>query len=127
MILPKNKYATSDQQDMQQAETVYLKYQDLEDMLKVIIYSAQSMLGVVPMLYYINYNGKHVLFLQTGTVGGLTVHYVVQNERPARKFIQLKRLSGDYTFVEGIGSDAQSLYVPVLNLEKSTLAFPIQN
>jgi hypothetical protein len=112
---------------MQQAETVYLKYQNLEDMLKVIIYSAQSMLGVMPMLYYINYNGKHVLFLQTGTVGGLTIHYVVQNEKPARKFIQLKRLSGDFSFVEGIGSDAQSLYVPVLNLEKSTLAFPIQD
>lgn len=111
---------------MQQGETVYLKYQNLEDMLKVIIYSAQSMLGVIPMLYYINYNGKHVLFLQTGTVGGLTIHYVVQNEKPARKFIQLKRLSGDFTFVEGIGSDAQALYVPVLILEKSTLAFPIQ-
>jgi hypothetical protein len=112
---------------MPQAETVYLEYQDLEDMLKVIIYSAQSMLGVVPMLYYINYSGKHVLFLQTGTVGGLTIHYVVQTERPAKKFIQLKRLSGDYAFVEGIGADAQSLYVPVLHLEKSTLAFPIQN
>lgn len=112
---------------MQQVETVYLKYQNLEDMLKVIIYSAQSMLGVVPMLYYINYNGKHVLFIQTGTVGGLTIHYVVQNEKPSRKFIQLKRLSGDFTFVEGIGSDAQSLYVPVLDLEKSTLTFPIQN
>ena len=111
---------------MQQGETVYLKYQNLEDMLKVIIYSAQSMLGVIPMLYYINYNGKHVLFLQTGAVGGLTIHYVVQNEKPARKFIQLKRLSGDFTFVEGIGSEAQSLYIPVLNLEKSTLAFPIQ-
>jgi hypothetical protein len=85
------------------------------------------MLGVVPMLYYINYNGKHVLFLQTGTVGGLTIHYVVQNERPTKKFIQLKRLSGDYAFVEGIGADAQSLYVPVLHLEKSTLAFPVQN
>ncbi len=127
MILLTNKYPTPQINNMQQAETVYLKYQNLEDMLKVIIYSAQSMLGVMPMLYYINYNGKHILFLQTGTVGGLTIHYVVQNEKPARKFIQLKRLSGDFTFVDGIGSDAQSLYVPVLNLEKSTLAFPVQN
>lgn len=109
---------------MQQGETIYLKYQNLEDMLKVIIYSAQSMLGVVPMLYYINFTGKHVLFIQTGSVGGTTVHYVVQNEKPAKKFIQLKRLSGEFKYIDTIGSDAQSLYVPVLNLEKTTLSFP---
>lgn len=110
---------------MQQAEITYLKYQNLEDMLKVIIYSAQSMLGVVPMLYYINHAGKHVLFIQTGAVGGATVHYVVEKEKPAKKFIQLKRLSGEFTYIDTIGSDAQSLYVPVLILEKSTLSFPL--
>ncbi|AIC14417.1 hypothetical protein [Nitrososphaera viennensis] len=106
-------------------ELVYLKYEDLDDMLKVIIYSAQSMLGVIPMLYYINHGGKHVLFIQTGTVGNATVHYFVQGNKPPKKFIQLKRLSGDYAYVEGIGTDAQSLYVPVLKLEKSTLEFPL--
>ena len=109
---------------MSQTETVYLKYHNLEDMLKVIIYSAQSMLGVIPMLYYIEYHGKHVIFIQTGTVGGMTVHYVVENEKPTKKFIQLKRLSGEFTFVDSIGTDAQSLYVPLLNLEKTTFAFP---
>jgi hypothetical protein len=110
---------------MPENDTVYLKYKNVEDMLKVIIYSAQSMLGVVPMLYYINYNSKHVLFIQTGAVGGVTVHYVVQNEKPAKKFIQLKRLSGEYSYIDTIGTDAQSLYVPVLMLEKSTFAFPV--
>ncbi len=110
---------------MQQGETIYLKYMNLEDMLKVIIYSAQSMLGVIPMLYYINYSGKHILFIQTGAVGGATVHYVIENEKPSKKFIQLKRLSGEYSYIDTIGSDAQSLYVPVLHLEKSTLAFPV--
>ena len=109
---------------MSQNEIVYLKYQNLEDMLKVIIYSAQSMIGVIPMLYYIHYNSKHVLFIQTGAVGGVTIHYVVENEKPTKKFIQLKRLSGEFTFVDSIGTDAQSLYVPILGLEKSTLAFP---
>ena len=109
---------------MPENEIVYLKYHDLEDMLKVIIYSAQSMLGVIPMLYHINHSGRHVLFIHTGTVGGVTVHYVVQNEKPSKKFIQLKRLSGEYTFMESLGTDAQSLYVPILQLEKSTLSFP---
>ncbi len=93
-------------------------------MLKVIIYSAQSMLGVVPMLYYINHENRHLLFIQTGTVGNATVHYIAQKDRPAKRFIQLKRLTGDYSYVDGIGTDAQSLYVPILKLEKSTLKFP---
>jgi hypothetical protein len=88
-------------------ELVYLKYEDLDDMLKVIIYSSQSMLGVIP------------------TIGNATIHYTVQKDKPAKKFIQLKRLTGDYSFVDGIGIDAQSLYVPVLRLEKSTLEFPL--
>ena len=109
---------------MPENEIVYLKYHDLEDMLKVIIYSAQSMLGVIPMLYHISHNGRNVLFIQTGAVGGVTVHYVVQNEKPSKKFIQLKRLSGEYTFIDSLGTDSQSLYVPILQLEKSTLSFP---
>lgn len=106
-------------------ELVYLKYEELGDMLKVIIYSAQSMLGVVPTLYYISHSGKNVLFIQTGTIGSATVHYVVQKERPQKRFIQLRRLTGEFSFVDGIGTDAQSLYVPILRLEKSTLAFPL--
>ena len=109
---------------MPENEIVYLKYHNLEDMLKVIIYSAQSMLGVVPMLYHISHQSRNILFLQTGAVGGITVHYVVQDEKPAKKFIQLKRLSGEYTFIDHIGTDAQSLYVPILQLDKSTLSFP---
>lgn len=109
---------------MPENEIVYLRYQNLEDMLKVIIYSAQSMLGVVPMLYHINHNGKQILFIQTGAIGGVTIHYIVQSEKPAKKFIQLKRLSGEYSLIDGIGTDAHSLYVPILELEKSTLSFP---
>jgi hypothetical protein len=110
---------------MPENEIVYLKYQNLEDMLKVIIYSAQSVLGVMPMLYHINHNNKQVLFIQTGTVGGVTIHFLIQNEMPTKKFIQLKRLSGEFAFVDSIGTNAQSIYVPILHLEKSTLAFPV--
>ena len=106
------------------SDIVYLKYEDLGDMLKVIIYSSQSVIGIVPMLYHITHNGKEVLFIQTGNVGNPIVHYVVQGAKPTRRFIQLKRLTGDFSYVESIGTDAQSLYVPVLALEKSTLEFP---
>jgi hypothetical protein len=102
----------------------YLKYRTLEDMLKVIVYSAQSALGLTPMLYHIVDNGREILFIQTGTVGGNIVHFVIQEQKPKEKFIQLKRFTGEFSFLDNIGTDAQSIYVPILELESSTLRFP---
>lgn len=109
---------------MSENAVIYLKYATLEDMLKVIIYSSQSMIGMIPMLYHIEFGGRQIMFMQTGSVGAVTVHYIPQGGKPVKKFIQLKRLTGEFSFVDSIGTDAQSLYVPILELEKSTLTFP---
>jgi hypothetical protein len=104
---------------------IYLKYKTLEDMLKVILFSSQSALGLTPMLYHINYKNQQILFIQTGAVGsGVIVHYIIQGERPNKKFIELKRLTGEFDFVDKIGTDTQSLYIPLLELEESTFSFP---
>jgi hypothetical protein len=104
---------------------IYLKYKTLEDMLKVILFSSQSALGLTPMLYHINYNNQQILFIQTGAVGSVIVHYIIQGERPNKKFIELKRLTGEFDFVDKIGTDTQSLYIPLLELEESTFRFPL--
>jgi hypothetical protein len=64
------------------------------------------------------------------------VHYTVQSDKPNKKFIELKRLSGEFSYVDKIGSDSISLYVdkigsdsislyvPVLELEASSFNFP---
>ena len=110
---------------MSQVESAtYLKYKTHEDLLKVILYSSQSVLGAIPLLYHIQYNNQDILFLQTAGVGASTVHYMIIKEKPGKKFIELKRLSGEFSFVDKIGSDGMSLYVPILELEKSTLKFP---
>ncbi len=103
-------------------QIIYLKYKNYEDLLKVILYSSQSVLGVMPLIYHLNYNGQNVTFIQTG-MGGNVVHYLVNKDKPIKKFIELKRLSGEYTFVDKIGSDGMSLYIPILELEMSTLKF----
>ena len=106
-----------------QDSITYLKYKNLEDMLKVIIYSAQSALGLTPMLYHINYDNQQILFIYTGAVGSVIVHYNIQNEKPIKKFIELKRLTGQFSFVDSIGTDTLSLYIPILELHSSTLKF----
>ena len=102
----------------------YLKYKNYDDLLKVILYSSQSMLGVVPLLYHLKYNNQNIIFIQTGAVGGIVIHYLVSKENLTKKFIELKRLSGEFTFVDKLGNDSMSLYVPILELESSTLKFP---
>lgn len=106
------------------AQITYLKYKEYGDLLKVILYSSQSVLGAVPLIYHQNYNGQNIIFIQTGTVGGNVIHYLLANSAPTKKFIELKRLTGEYHFVEKIGTDGMSLYIPILELEKSTLKFP---
>ena len=105
--------------------TIYLKYKTLEDMLKVILFSSQSALGLTPMLYHINYKNQQIFFIQTGAVGSVIVHYIIQNAKPNKKFIELKRLTGEFDFVDKIGTDTQSLYIPLLELEESTFRFPL--
>lgn len=109
-----------------QTETnqIFLKYKKLDDMLKVIFYSAQSALGLTPLLHYINFEGKDILFIQTGGMSSPTIHYVIREEKPTKKFVQLERLTGDYSFVDKVGGDSHSIYVPLLELEYSTLRFP---
>jgi len=104
--------------------TTYLKYKNLEDMLKVILFASQSPIGMVPMLYHINFKDKEVLFIETGAVNTV-IHYMILTEKPAKKFIELKQLTGKFEFVNGIGSDTQSIYIPILELEQSSFNFPV--
>ncbi len=106
---------------------VFFKYKSLEDMLKVILYSSQSPIGLIPMLYHTITNNKEILFIQTGNIGGATVHYFIPSESILKKYIQLKRLTGEFNFVDNIGLDTLSIYVPILELEEANIPFPIIN
>ena len=55
-----------------------------------------------------------------GIVGG-----VVPLSYSSKKFIELNKLTGEFEFVEEIGSNPQSIYIPIINLNKSSLRFPI--
>jgi hypothetical protein len=103
----------------------FFKYKSLEDMLKVILYSSQSPIGLIPMLYYTYKNNKEILFIQTGNIAGNTIHYFLPSEKILKKFIQLKRLTGEYNFVEHIGLDTLSIYIPILELEDVNIDFSI--
>ena len=103
---------------------VYLKHKNLGDILKVILTAANSPLRLVPMLYHIKYSNKDILFTVSGALGTI-IRYQELDKNPTKKWIELKRLTGEYNFVYKIGDDAKSLYIPILELEKSSFDFPL--
>ena len=114
---------------MSQAEwfTTYLQYENLKELLNVILYTSQSFVSITPLLYHITYQNTEILFVHTGIVGGVVAHYHVIEEKPLKKFVELNKMTGDFNFADGVGSNPQSIYVPVVRLIKSTLMFPIDN
>jgi hypothetical protein len=94
-------------------------------MFKVILYAAESPLGSSPMLYHIRSDNKDILFIESGILAPVVHYYIIQDKEPTNKWIELRRLTGEYSFVDKIGNDTKSLYIPVLELEKSSFDFPI--
>ena len=112
---------------MSQAEwfTTYLQYENLKDLLSVILYTSQSFMTITPLLYHITYQKKEILFIHTGIVGGIVSHYHIIEDKPSNKFVELNKMTGDFDFVDSVGSNTQSIYVPIVRLIKSTLRFPV--
>lgn len=102
----------------------YLKYNSLEDMLKIVLSSAQSALGVSSLLYFLNYKNQNLMFIYNSSIGSSIIHYHIIPEKPSTKFIQLNKQSGKYKYVDDIGNDSHSIYIPILELENTTLEFP---
>jgi hypothetical protein len=100
-------------------------HENLKDMLRVILYTSQFFMSITPLLYYITYRDKAILFIHNGIVGGVVAHYHVLNEIPNRKFVELNKMTGDFTFVDSVRNNSQSIYIPIARLIKSTLRFPI--
>lgn len=103
----------------------YLKYSSLEDMFKIILSSAQSALGISSLLYFLNYKDQNIMFIYNSSIGSSLIHYNILSEKPLTKFIQLNKQSGEYKYIDDVGNESHSIYIPILELENTTLEFPI--
>ena len=65
------------------------------------------------MLYHIKSDNKNILFIESGVLTPV-INYIMQDKEPNKRWIELKRLTGEYSFMDKIGNDAKSLYIPVL-------------
>lgn len=103
----------------------YLKYNTLEDMFKIILSSAQSALGISSLLYFLNYKNQNLMFIYNSSIGSSLIHYNILSEKPLTKFVQLNKQSGEYKYIDDVGNESHSIYIPILELENTTLEFPL--
>ncbi|MDQ4074457.1 MAG: hypothetical protein M3162_09180 [Thermoproteota archaeon] len=105
--------------------TTYLQYERLNDLLNVILYTSQSFMAITPSLYHITYKNEELLFVHTAMVGGVVAHFHVVDEKPTTRYIEFNKKTFQYYFTDSIGSNQQSIYIPIVKLIKSTLSFPL--
>ena len=58
----------------------YLEYESLKDRQNVILYTPQSFISITPLLCYIIYHDKAILFIDTDIVVGNVAPYHTLNE-----------------------------------------------
>ncbi len=104
----------------------YLKYRDFEGLFKIILAHSQSALGLIPLIYHIESKDGKILFIHNGTLGKRIVHFIFCNDQQTRRFVELNKMTGKYKFVDAIGIDKKSIYVPILELESTTFKFPTE-
>lgn len=71
--------------------------------------NSESPLGIAVILYHIKYNDKDILFIASEALGTVARYHVLDKEL-AKNWIELKRLTGEYTFVIDCGRHEVIVY-----------------
>ena len=82
-------------------------------------------MSITPLLYHLTYSNKSILFIHTGIVDGIVAHYHIINESPSKNFVELNKMTGDFSFADNVSTNSQSIYIPIAIVIKSTVRFPI--
>ena len=95
----------------------YAKIKSFDDLVRFIGMSP------TPFVQHVELNSKHVYFLQILSLGGKMIYYVELEKKIEGKYVVFNRFRDQVTFSNTFGSDGQSTYIPILELEKTNI-FP---
>lgn len=100
------------------AETTRLtsiRYKRLDDLVKFVSMTPQ------PFLNHVERGGKHLYFFLLPFSGGLVVYYFASEKKIDGEYVTLNRMSGRLSYSSKPTFDAQSLDVPILEVEATDL------
>jgi len=94
----------------------YAKMKTFDDFIRFVGMSP------TPFVQYVEIEGKHVYFVQFMGFGGAKMIYFYEREKKIiEKYIVFNRFRDQVTFSNNFGSDGQSTYIPILELEKTNI------
>ena len=94
----------------------YAKMKTFDDFIRFVGISS------TPFVQYVEMDGRHVYFVQfMGFGGGKMVYFYEREKKIVEKYIVFNRFRDQVTFSNNFGSDGQSTYIPILELEKTNI------
>jgi hypothetical protein len=98
---------------------VYVQFKNMEDLVRFVAFSP------TPFIQHIEIKEKHIYFIHALSLGGSVIYFVELNEKINKRYVVFNRFRDEISFSDQLGSDGQSAYIPILELEKTNI-FPIQ-
>jgi hypothetical protein len=92
-----------------------IRYKRLDDLVKFVSMTPQ------PFLNHIEREGKHVYFFLLPFSGGLVVSYFSADKKIDGEFITINRMTGKFSPSSKPTFDAQSLDLPILEVESTDI------
>jgi len=92
-----------------------IRYRRLEDLVKFVSMSP------APFLNHVERGGKHLYFLLLPFSGGGVVSYFATDKKIEGEYVTINRMSGRFSASAKPSFDAQSLDIPILEVEATEL------
>ena len=96
-------------------KTVSIRYKRLDDLVKFVS------MGHSPFVNHSEKGGRHYYFVAFPFSGGVLVSYFATDKRVEGEYITVNRMSGKFTPTSKPSFDAQSLDLPILEVENTDL------
>lgn len=96
---------------------IYFQFKSFDDFIRFITFSP------TPFIKYFKLDGHNVYFVQAGAFGERLLYYVELDKKIEEKYIIYNRFRDNISFSNKLVSDGQSVYVPILEVERTNV-FP---
>ncbi len=97
-----------------------IRYKRLDDLVKFVSMTPQ------PFLNHVERDGKHLYFFLLPFSGGLVVSYFAAEKKVEGEYVTLNRMSGRFSPSSKPTFDAQSIDLPILEVEATDLLYAMR-
>lgn len=97
-------------------QLTHVQLREFEDLIRLVS------LSPAPFIEHLIVDGKNVYFIHTGGLfGPPMIYYVERGAKIDKKYVVFNRYKDEVSFSDSLGTDPQAVYIPVLEIERTSL------